>query len=271
MAPKIKWVIHPLSGVPEPSEIHWLIDRLTAINRMDCPGAVLAGHAYKIHGLLLGRQGRDDHSGHKIRRKNGLVAERVDAMRGARNDLIRLRTAAESGSERILRNAWLGVAGDTRRLVLPPPPPIVERQFDQDGKLVCFRRERFDASKWKSVKAGRFYSLIPKADAALPLIESAIRKLDEVPAAERQKRKRDPRFNDLGALEDELEDAVRNACRALTGRKGFKYKEEGQKYEGPLVDLGHDIDVRFGTKAFTINRLRKKFIPGLKNKKPPRP
>lgn len=265
-----QWVVHELSGVPEPPEIHWLIGKLTATDRMGSSRAVLE-HAHKIHSLLLGRQGRDDHAGHKIRRKNGLWAEPVAAMRGASNDLIRLRTAARSDSDKIWRNGWLAVAGNTRRFVWqPPPPPIIERQFDQDGKLIGFRRERFDASKLIRIKAGRFYSLIPKPADALPLIEAAIRKLDEVPAAERSKRKRDPKFNDLAAIEDELEDAVRKACRELIGRKGFKWEEEEQKYEGPLIDLGRAIDAHFGTKVFTINRLRKKVIPGLKNKKPPR-
>jgi hypothetical protein len=245
-----QWAVHKLSGVPEPHEIHWLIDRLTAINRIGS-GAVLQ-HAYKIHGVWLGLQGRDDHKGYKVRGKTRLRAERVKATRGAWNDLDRLRTAAKSDSPKIFQKAWLGVAGNTRRLVLQPTPPLVERKLDQDGKLIGFRRERFDASKLIPVKAGRFYSLIPGATDALPLIEAAIHKLG--PAVERRKRKRD----DLAAIEHELATAVRIAYRELTGQTGYTWNDKEHKHEGPLIDLWREIDAHFGTEIFSVYRLRLK-------------
>jgi hypothetical protein len=266
MAPKIKWVKHPMSDDLEPPEIHWLIAQLVAINKKGCTDAVILKHARHIFGVWS-LCGHSDNIGYRIKGKTRLRAERVKATRGAKNDLVRLLATAESGSDKVFQKAWLAVSGKTRGLVWSPaPPPIIERKYDETGKLVSFRRERFDASKLNPLKVERFYALIPTAADALPLIEAAICKLEDTPAAERRKRKQDDP-NDLAAIEDELAIAVRVAYREATGRKGLTWNYTKGKFEGGLINLGRNIDARLGTKVFTLNRMRKNISIGLKTKK----
>jgi hypothetical protein len=251
----VPWVKHPISGELEPPEVHWFLAEFIAINSKGCADAVMLKHARRFYGLSLALRGRSDNLGHEIKGKTRQRAERVDANRGAKNDLLRLQTAAKSNSAKVFQKAWLAVPGKTHSLIWSPAPPIVERSFDDTGRLVGFRRERPDVSKLRQVAVPGFSSLMPAAADALPLIEAAIRKLDAVPAAERRKRKPDY------SVKDELVSAVAAAYRDLTGRKGVTGKPDIE-IRGGLLDLGRKIDARFGTDIFTINRVRKNISDG---------
>ena len=258
MGRKPKWV-------KVPPDLEWLVERLTQLNPNERKAVV--HHANKIYGWWLSLHGSNRDTGCRIAGKTRLRAKSVSAPRGAKNDLLRLRTAAKSGSAKIFQKAWLAVSGKTRRLVWKPtPPPIAALTFDKEtGKQVGHARATFDTSNLTQIEVRGLHVVMPTVAMALPLIETAIRKLYETPAALRRKR------NDPRALDRKQDDPdyfvtefVSAACAAhldLTGAKGIAWDAYAEKYKGGMIDLGMDIEARFGTKLFTVDRMRKNSDP----------
>lgn len=200
-------VICALTGEREMPRYAWLLDRLAALD----PDAARAKpeafiwHAVQIYGAWLPLRHRGDRTGYLIA-DLGNRAVRVDAKRGSAIELRRLLKVAKGKSDLRYRTAWLGVSGATRDLVFKvKAPPIIE----QNGKRV---RADFDASNLAMVAVRGLHMLMPRRADAVPMIETALRKLTATPATARSKRKRD-------ALADAYADAINTAHRNLTGKR----------------------------------------------------
>jgi hypothetical protein len=109
----------------------------------------------------------------------------------------------------------------------------------------------------KLVKAASFSSVIPSAKDSIPRIEAALTN-----GTFSSKRQADKLIY-IFVLR------VRDAYRALTGKKGLTYLSlsdeatldpKGGFVDAGLIALAKDIDRQFGTKVLTIARLRKKEV-----------
>jgi hypothetical protein len=233
-------------------ELDFLINRLTQIKSTDA--LLVIEHArktYTAHQLLHGRP--DDH-GFKIKGKKRRRAEPVPATRGLKDDLQRLLKAARGGSAKEWQSAYLGVSGAARTAIAPPAPAVLERQLDPTGKLAGFRRAPVSMINMKLVKVARLSTVSPSAKDAIPRIKAALAECDFSSKREADK------LTDIFVLR------VRDAYRALAGKKGLTYRElndastldpKGGFADAGLIALAKDIDTQFGTKVLTVSRLRK--------------
>jgi hypothetical protein len=247
-------------------ELDFLINRLTQINSTDA--LLVIEHARKIYTAYQLLRGRPDDHGFKIKGKDRRRAEPVSATRGLKDDLQRLLKAARGGSAKEWQTAWLGVSGEARALVSPlkapgsekgEPPPVAGRneQAVISGRsgTFAFRRSPLDTREMKLVRAASFSSVIPSAKDSIPRIKAALEKGNF--SSKRQADK----LTYIFVLR------VRDAFRALTGKKGLTYRSlsddttldpKGALADAGLISLAEDIDRQFGTKVLTISRLRKK-------------
>jgi hypothetical protein len=139
------------------------------------------------------------------------------------------------------------------------PPPVEGRNEPaviggRSGTL-AFRRSPLDTRGMKLVRAESLSSVIPSAKDCIPRIEAALANGGFSSNREADK------LTYIYVLR------VRDAHRALTGRKGLTYRElnddetfepKGGFADDGLIALAKDIDREFGTKALTLSRLRKK-------------
>ena len=249
-------------------ELDFLINRLAQINSTDA--LLVIEHARKIYTAYQLLRGRPDQHGFKIKGKIRRRAEPVPATRGLKDDLQRLLKAARSGSAKEWQTAWLGVSGEARALVSPlkapasekgEPPPVAGRneQAVISGRsgTFAFRRSPLDTREMKLVRAASFSSVIPSAKDSIPRIKAALEKGNF--SSKRQADK----LTYIFVLR------VRDAFRALTGKKGLTYRSlsdeatldpKGGFVDAGLIVLAKDIDRQFGTKVLTIARLRKKEV-----------
>jgi hypothetical protein len=261
------WVENEIMGELVPPELDYLVNRLKLINAAADTRLVIE-HARKIHTAYQLLRGRPDDHGFKIKGKDRRRAEPVPATRGLKDDLQRLLKAACGGSAKEWQTAWLGVSGEARALVSPlkapsstksKPPPVAARDEragigGRSGTLV-FRRSPLDTREMKQVRAGSFSSVIPSAKDSIPRIEAALAK------GEFSSKREADKLTYIFVLR------VRDAHRALTGKKGITYRElndaetfkpKGGFANDGLIALAKDIDRQFGTKVLTVSRLRKK-------------
>ncbi|MGX9431192.1 MULTISPECIES: hypothetical protein [Bradyrhizobium] len=259
-------VHNPIIGELVLPELDFLINLLSQINPADTQ--LVIEHARKIFTAFQLLRGRPDNHGFKIKGKIRQRAEPVPATRGLKDDLQRLLKVARGGSAKEWQTAWLGISGEARLVVSPlrkpgaakGEPPPVERRNERavtGGRsgTTAFRRSPLDTRNMKLVRAGSFSSVIPSAEDCIPRIEAALAE-----GGFSSRREADELTN-IFVLR------VRDAYRALTGKKGLTYRElnddETFKPKGGFADDGliafaKDIDREFGTKVLTLSRLRKK-------------
>jgi hypothetical protein len=247
-------------------ELDFLINRLTQINSTDA--LLVIEHARKIYTAYQLLRGRPDDHGFKIKGKKRRRAETVPATRGLKDDMQRLLKAARGGSAKEWQTAWLGVSGEARALVSPlkvagsekgQPPPVAGRNeqavISGRSRTFVFRRSPLDTREMKLVRAASFSAVIPSAKDSIPRIEAALAKNEFSSKREADK------LTYIFVLR------VRDAYRALTGKKGITYRElndagtfkpKGGFADGGLIALAKDIDRQFATNVLTLARLRKK-------------
>jgi hypothetical protein len=263
------WVENEIMGELVPPELDYLVNRLKLINPA-ADARLIVEHARKIHTAYRLSRGRPDNHGFKIKGKIRQRAEPVPATRGLKDDLQRLLKAGRGGSAKEWQTAWLGVSGEARALVSPlrapgaakGEPPPVERRNERaviggrSGTLL-FRRSPLNTRNMKVVRAGSFSSVIPSAKDSIPRIAAALAQ-----GKFSSKREAD-KLTYIYVLR------VRDAHRALSGRKGLTYRElnddetfepKGGFADDGLIALAKDIDQELGTKVLTIARLRKKEV-----------
>jgi hypothetical protein len=261
------WVENEIMGELVPPELDYLVNRLKRINPA-ADAQLIVEHARKINTAYQLQRGRPDSHGFKIKGKIRQRAEPVPATRGLKDDLQRLLKAARGGSAKEWQTAWSGVSGEARALVSPlkapggakgKPPPVAGRneQAVISGRsgTFAFRRSPLDTREMKLVRAASFSSVIPSAKDSIPRIKAALEKGNF--SSKRQADK----LTYIFVLR------VRDAYRALTGKKGLTYLSlsgeatldpKGGFVDAGLIALAKDIDRQFGTKVLTISRLRKK-------------
>jgi hypothetical protein len=248
------WVENEIMGELVPPELDYLINRLKRINPA-ADARLIVEQARKIHTAYQLLRGRLDDHGFKIKGKNRRRAEPVPATRGLKDDLQRLLKAARGGSAKEWQSAYLGVSGAARTAIAPPAPAVLERQIDPTGKLTGFRRAPVSMINMKLVKVARLSAVSPSAKDAIPRIKAALAECNFSSKREADK------LTYIYVLR------VRDAYRALTGKKGLTYRElndaetfkpRGGFADGGLIALAKDIDRQFGTKVLTVSRLRKK-------------
>jgi len=261
------WIENEIMGELVPPELDYLVKRLSLINPAADTGTIVE-HARKIYTAYQLMRVRPDKRGIKIKGASRSRAEPITAARGLKDDLQRLLKAARGGSAKEWQTAWLGVSGEARALVSPlrapgaakgEPPPVEGRNEravigGRSGTLL-FRRSPLNTRNMKVVRAGSFSSVIPSAKDSIPRIAAALAQ-----GKFSSKREAD-KLTYIYVLR------VRDAHRALTGRKGLTYRElnddetfepKGGFADDGLIALAKDIDREFGTKFLTISRLRKK-------------
>ncbi|WGR70198.1 MULTISPECIES: hypothetical protein [unclassified Bradyrhizobium] len=230
-------------GEPVPPELDYLVNRLRAINP-SADARLIVEHARKINTAYQFLRGRPDKRGFKLKGDIRRRAEPVPATRGLKDDLQRLLKAARGGSAKEWQTAWLGVSGAARSMIKPPTP-----------RRTHGHRATLDTRNMKLVNVGGLSAVIPKAQDSIPRIEAALAK-----GGFSSKREAD-KLTDIFVLR------VRDAYRALAGKKGLTYRElndtstldpKGGFAEAGLIALANDIDGQFGTKVLTVSRLRKK-------------
>jgi hypothetical protein len=249
-------VHNPIIGELVLPELDYLINRLKLINPA-ADARLIVEHARKIYTAYRLWRGRLDSYGFRISGSKRRRVERVRATRGLKDDLERLLKVARGGSLKEWETAWLGVSGQARSLVAPPAPPVVERQLDDKGNLIGFRRAAPASRPVKVVTTSRFRSVVPNPRESMPRIEAVLAEQDF--SSKRQADK----LTYIFVLR------VRDAHRALTGKKGLTYRSlsdeatldpKGGFVDAGLIALAKDIDRQFGTKVLTIARLRKKEV-----------
>jgi hypothetical protein len=203
-----QWVFCRFTGREEPPRYAWLVDRLISLNRRgaELKPDVFLWHAAQIYGKHLLLLGRDDRVGYLIKRDKHNLLERVSrrrARRGSAMELDRLLRVARAGSASEWQTAWLGVSGTTRGLVWKPS--IVEQAID--GVTT-----RFYQPTDIVISVPQLRTSMPQAADVVTSIETALKKLEAIPAAERRRRKAD-------ALHDDFRKAVQVAFYDLTGNK----------------------------------------------------
>jgi hypothetical protein len=261
------WVENEIMGELVPPELDYLVNLLKRINPA-ADARLIVEHARKIHTAYQLLRARPDQHGFKIKGKIRRRAEPVPATRGLKDDLQRLLKAARGGSAKEWQTAWLGVSGEARALVSPlkapgsekgEPPPVAGRneQAVISGRsgTFAFRRSPLDTREMKLVRAASFSSVIPNAKDSTPRIEAALAK------GEFSSKREADKLTYIFVLR------VRDAHRALTGKKGITYRElndaetfkpKGGFADGGLIALAKDIDRQFGTKVLTVSRLKKR-------------
>lgn len=226
-----------------PPELDYLVNRLSAINP-SANARLIVEHARKINTAYQLLRDRPDKRGFRLKGDVRKRADRVAATRGLKEDLQRLLTAARGGSAKEWQTAWLGVSGAARSLIKPPAPPRIHG-----------RRAALDTRNMKLVNVKGLSAVIPDAQDSIPRIEGALAK-----GGFSSKREAD-KLTDIFVLR------VRDAYRALAGKKGLAYRElndastldpKGGFAEAGLIEFAKDIDRQFGTKVLTVSRLRKK-------------
>lgn len=239
MRPKTKtsWVTNATTGKEVSPNLDWLIERLASLNPQAAKERpdVIDHHAHQIYGRWLSLRWRGDNAAIKIRGTQRPYAKRVAAKSGTKKELKRLLTAAMGTSDKRFLTAWLGVSSKTLGMVDWNPGP---QQKWRGGFEIVVRGH---------------HAIMPTRADAVPLIEDAIREHEATPAEDRRKRKPDD-------LADDLVRAVAVAYRDLTGERGFIWNDVLVRHQGGLVDLGRDIDDRFGgTALFTVDRIKNIF------------
>lgn len=251
--PKIAWIENATMGELVPPELDLLIKRLSLINSDDT--RLVVEHARKIYTAYQLWRWRVDSDGLRITGKKRLHVKRTPAARGLKDDLLRLFKTAAGGSAKEWKAAWFGVSGRARQVVSPPAPPIVDRQFDEKGKLVGFRRASLSSRGMKMVNAGSLRAVVPSPEQTMPRIEAALAKGDFS----------SKRVPDKVTYAFVLR--VRDAYFALTGRKGLSYRDmndnstldpKGGFAHAGLVELATHINRQFDITVLSISRLRKK-------------
>jgi hypothetical protein len=247
-------VHNPIIGELVLPELDYLINRLKLINPA-ADARLIVEHARKIYTAYRLWRGRLDSYGFRISGSKRRRVERVRATRGLKDDLERLLKVARGGSLKEWETAWLGVSGQARSLVAPPAPPVVERQLDDKGNLIGFRRAAPASRPVKVVTTSRFQSVVPNPQETMPRIEAVLAEQDFSSKRETDK------LTYIFVLR------VRDAYVALTGKKGITYRTlndsdtlnpKGGVAVTGLSALAKDIDRQFGTKVLTVSRLRKK-------------
>ena len=258
--PKPKpWVTNALTGETVSPNIDWLIDRLAALNppedRLGDYNAharavayhahVIDSHAHQAYGQWLSWRWRGDTTAIEIRGTQRPYAKRLPVKVSTERELKRLLRVAQGRSDKRWQTAWLGVSGETHRLIGWPP---VIRRDHSEGRLVRFERDVAANSRPVSVRG--LEAIMPTRADALSLIEAALRKHEAAPGTDRQKRQRD-------ALADDVVRAVAIAYFDLTGKRGLSWDDVRGSHKGGLLDLGRDIEARFGgTGLFTVRRIK---------------
>src|ERR1700692_214169 len=202
-------VHNPIMGELVLPELDFLINRLAQINSTDA--LLVIEHARKIYTAYQLLRGRPDQHGFKIKGKIRRRAEPVPATRGLKDDLQRLLRAARGGSAKEWQSAYLGVSGAARTAIAPPAPAVLERQIDPTGKLTGFRRAPVSMINMKLVKVARLSAVSPSAKDAIPRIKAALAECNFSSKREADK------------LTYSYVLRVRDAYRALTGKKGLTY------------------------------------------------
>jgi hypothetical protein len=87
-----------------------------------------------------------------------------------------------------------------------------------------------------------YHTIAPRPEVVLTAITVELERIKTTPAARRRFRVRDE--DERVAIRE-----IRNAYRALTGKKGGRVIRDG-RLVGRLIDLGHEIDGIFGTRLF---------------------
>jgi hypothetical protein len=235
---KAPWPFNTLAGDEVPPDVDWLIGRLANISTSR-PDATVVRHAFGINSRLLDLRVRGRGT-YDLRGsvKSGFRVRPRPADRGLANELVRLERAARSGSQARWIRAWAAVSPRCRALVWhPAPPPVINREFDESGRLI-----RFERAALQEEMVGIDGVLIgPRPTNVLLAIVEARRYLA---ATDRNKRRGNTR-NDAA---DALAAAIRSAVFDLTGRAGFTRDPVKDTYSGPLVELGGAFDTQFGTR-----------------------
>jgi hypothetical protein len=225
-----------------PPELDYLVGRLGLINP-SADARLIIEHARKINTAYQLLRGRPDKRGVTLKGNIRKRAEPIAATRGLKDDLQRLLKAARGRSVKEWQTAWLGVSGAARSLIKPPAPPLIQG-----------RRAALDTRNTKLINVNRLSAVIPSAQDSIPRIEAALAK-----GGFSSKREAD-QLTDIFVLR------VRDAYRALAGKKGLTYRELNDTstldpkggFKDGLIALAADIDTQFGTKVLTVSRLRKK-------------
>jgi hypothetical protein len=189
---------------------------------------VIDSHAHQIYGHWVTWHRRGDTHATEIRGTQRPRAERVRAKASTKKELERLLTVAQGRSDKRWIKAWLGVTSKTIGL-------IGWRPHGSGGFEISLRG---------------LHAVAPTRANALPLIEAALRKHEAASGDDRQKRQRD-------ALADDVVRAVAIAYFDLTGKRGLTWDDVRGSHKGELLDLGRDIEARFGGAGlFTIRRIK---------------
>lgn len=257
--PSSVWITNARSGELVPAEVDWLIGRLFALNR-DADLAQVVECSFRIFSALMQLRGRVDNIGHTITGEERTHIKRHVAKAGLKNDLLRLRQAARSRSELKYRKVWLAVSGKTRAALRVSVPPVIERRYDDQGRLIGFRRAPVDINT-RTVAASivqygrkdiptrlRFQSFAPSIDVVLPMIDAALDVLNAVGSHEGRKRKADDVANAFS-------EAVYDSHVQITGTEGITRNSILGRWEGTLAGFKTEIEDRFGV-TLTINSLR---------------
>jgi hypothetical protein len=180
--------------------------------------------------------------------RKGYKAAWQPAENGLAKDLKRLERAARSRSLRVWLNACAGVSAKARRHVEPIAPHVIERTTK--GFRRAKLRDVVGFSTTKKIgspsKDGDvvFDIVVLKSEVALPLIQSAIGKLEEIPKSDRSKRRRDP-------LEEKVRLKVEKAFEELTGKRARRNIDPDS---GRQIDkchlFGRQIDRHFKTAIY---------------------
>jgi hypothetical protein len=246
--PAAGWIESEIMGELVPPELDYLVKRLKWVNQAAASWLVIE-HARKIYTAYQLWRGSPDRYGFKVSGNKRRRVERVRATRGLKDDLKRLQKVALGGSLKEWETAWLGVSGQARSLVAPPAPPIVERQLDENGKLIGFRRAT-PAFRAKIITIAKnrelaLSSVVPHPDETLPRVEAAL--------AEREF----SREREIDKLVYTFALRVRDAYAALAGEVGITYDAHRETMvDDRLIALGKDIDRQFGTNLLSVRRLR---------------
>jgi hypothetical protein len=235
------WPVNPLAGDKVSPDVDWLIGHLAKINSTNRPNEVVVKYASGISSCLLDLRvrGRGTYD-LKGSIKGGFRVRPQTANRGRANELVRLERAARSGSKARWIRAWAAVSPCCRTLVWhPAPPPVIKREFDENGRLISFER----APLQEEIVGIDGVLIGPRPTNVLAAIVAARRNL----AATDRDDRRGNKHNDAALA---LATAIRAAVFDLTGRVGFTRDPVEDTYSGPLVEFGADFDAQFGTRIW---------------------
>jgi hypothetical protein len=241
---KLVWVPNAVAGHCVPPKVNWLIERLA---KESSDKEKIVDGAFLLFAAWLAREHRADNKGHKLLGSRRRRPEKLDASAGPTDELERLQVTARGGSEKEFTRRWLATSGFVRKLVMQMDQPITEKQYDQHGKLVGFRRKSIDASGMKLVKAGRFTALIPRANDALPNIQAALATLRSTPPGEIKR----IRAKAVEITDAQFAGVIREVYEGLTGKVGISYDSSKSRLRDTrLIALWRDIDAELGAATY---------------------